>query len=84
MCSDGYMRPIPDAGTPFRVELFTKLIPSSSATRNPMKPGTMVTTYLVNGIQLQVPHEQITITDWARILVNEAASSVSSRRFAKA
>ena len=83
MCSDGYMRPIPDAGTPFRVELFTKRIPSSSATRNFMKPGTMVTTYLVNGMQLQVPNEQVTITDWARILVNEAASSVSSRRSAK-
>lgn len=47
LCTDGIIRPVPDEGTPFRVvELFSKLIPASSATRSMMVPNTWVTTYI--------------------------------------
>lgn len=83
LCTDGIFRPVPDQGTPFRVELFSQLIPSSSATRTMMTPNTLVTTYLINGSRCQVPYEQVTITDWARILVAEAAAVPSTKAAAK-
>ena len=79
LCTDQRTRPIPDAGTPFRVELFSRLIPHSSATRSSMVPQTLVTTYLINGSRCKVPYEQVTITDWSRILVAEAAKSQTAR-----
>lgn len=82
LCTDGITRPVADIYTPYRVELFSKLIPSSLATRAMMTPGTVINTYLVNGARCQVPYDQMTITDWSRILVAEAASSPATRRAA--
>ena len=82
LCTDGRTRPVPDEGTPFRVELLSRLIPHSSATRSSMVPHTWVTTYLINGSRCKVPYEQVTITDWCRILVAEAMKSQTAREAA--
>lgn len=47
-----------------------------------MKPGTTVDAYLINGMRGRVPNELVTITDWARILVAEAASSPATKQAA--
>lgn len=83
LCADGTVRPIPDEGTPYRVELFSRLIPQSSATRAMMTPKSMINTYLINGGRYQVPYEMVTITDWARILVAEAAATPASKNVAR-
>lgn len=81
-CTDGYTRPVADALTSLRVECLSKLIPLGLATRSMMNPGTLVNTYLITGGRLMVPFEQVTITDWTRLLVAELAATPVARQAA--
>lgn len=79
LLSDGYTRPLPDALTPLRVEGFSKMFQPNLATRTSMRPGSTVSIYLVTGGRLRVPFEQVTATDWARLLVAEVARNPGAR-----
>lgn len=63
LLSDVYTRQLPDALTPLPVEGFSNCFPPNLVTRTSMRPGSMVSIYLVTGGRLHVPSEQVTVTD---------------------
>lgn len=83
LCTDGSVRPVPDALTPLRLECFSKLIPLNLATRTEIVPNTMIDTFLVSGSCLIVPFAQVTITDWCRLLVSAFAITPIARQAGK-
>ena len=68
-------RPRANTLTPRRVECFTKLIADTLATRDMIRPHTYIEVPLVEGGFCQEQFEEVTVTEWCRILVAEVAPS---------
>ena len=76
-------RPRANTLTPRRVECFTKLIADTLATRDMIRPHTYIEVPLVEGGFCQVPFEEVTVTEWCRILVAEVAPSGQAQKRAE-
>ena len=70
--------PQADYLTPMRVECFMKLVSPNLATRAAMIPNTMVEVYPVQGGRAILPFHEVTVTDWARLLVAEVSKQGDS------
>ena len=79
-----HARPRTNTLTPRRVEVFTKLIADTLATRDMIRPHTFVEVSLVGGGFYQVPFEEVTVTEWCRILAAEVAPSGQAQKRAEA
>ena len=70
--------PQADYLTPMRVECFMKLVSPNLATRAAMIPNTMVEVYPIQGGRAILPFHEVTVTDWARLLVAEVSKQGDS------
>ena len=71
--------PQADYLTPMRVECFMKLVSPNLATRAAMIPNTMVEVYPIPGGRAILPFHEVTVTDWARLLVAEVSKQGGTR-----
>ena len=85
MLADGNnpARPRADALTPRRVECFTKLIADTLATHDMICPHTSVEVPLGEGGFCQAPFEEMTVTEWFRILVTDVNTSGQAQTMAE-
>ena len=82
--ADGTSRlPQADSLTPMRVECRMKLVSPNLATRAVMVPGTVIEVYPVQGGRARIPFNEVTITDWTRLLVTEVFKQGGTRDTAR-
>ena len=75
--------PRADCLTPLRVECFMKLVLSNLATRTATIQKNMAEVYPVQGGRVIIPFHEVTIADWARLLVAEVSRQGGTRDMAR-